>query len=94
LRGEFRRELHEELNISVSEKQCQNCGHGVLRTTHDHTVGVKVVLFEVSHSGRMKAKNEILDFRWVKLTDLPLVPLERKTKILLWLYFRFGGCSR
>ena len=87
------RELHEELSITVLSHECKKWCTGVLRTSHDHTETVKVVLYTVRHKGRLKAKNEIIEIRWVALHDLSNLPLERKTKILLWLYFRFGGGS-
>lgn len=87
------RELYEELHISVTSSQCKKWGEGLLRTSHDHTENVRVALYSVRHKGRMKAKNEITEFRWIALHDLSNVPLERKTKIILWLYFRFGGGS-
>ncbi len=87
------RELHEELGIKVLSHECKKWGVGKLKTTHDHTEIVTVVLYTVRHKGRLEAKNEITEIRWVALHDLSSLPLERKTKILLWLYFRFGGGS-
>jgi 8-oxo-dGTP pyrophosphatase MutT (NUDIX family) len=87
------RELREELHISVSLSMCKKWGEGILRTSHDHTESIRVALYTVRHKGRLKAKNEILEYRWVALHELSNVPLERKTKIMLWLYFRFGTGS-
>jgi ADP-ribose pyrophosphatase YjhB (NUDIX family) len=87
------RELHEELNLTVTGAMCKKWGEGILRTSHDHSKTIRLVLYTVQQKGRMKAKNEITEFRWVALHDLSKVPLERKTKIILWLYFRFGGGS-
>ena len=87
------RELYEELGITVLSSQCKKWATGLLRTSHDPAELVEVVLYTVRHKGRFKAKNEITEIRWVALRDLSKVPLERKTKILLWLYFRFGGGS-
>jgi ADP-ribose pyrophosphatase YjhB (NUDIX family) len=87
------RELHEELNISVAGNDCRKWGEGILRTSHDPAETIRVALYAVRYKGRLKAKNEITEFKWVALHDLSNVPLERKTKIILWLYFRFGGGS-
>ena len=87
------RELHEELTIVVSGNDCKKWGEGILRTSHDHSETIKVVLYSVRYKGRLKARNEITEYKWVAVPDLSKVPLERKTKILLWLYFRFGGGS-
>ena len=87
------RELREELNLKVQVGQCQKWGQGKMQTSHDHTETIRVVLYTVTAKGRKKAKNEILEYIWVPLHNLSSVPLERKTKIMLWLYFRFGGGS-
>ena len=87
------RELREELNISVGTQECKKWGEGILRTSHDPSETIRVALYTVRHKGRLKAKNEITEYKWVALHDLSRVPLERKTKIMLWLYFRFGGGS-
>lgn len=87
------RELYEELNITVSSSVCKKLGEGILRTSHDHTETIRVVLYKITTKGRMKAKNEIIEYKWFPLHDLSSVPLERKTKIMLWLYSRFGGGS-
>jgi 8-oxo-dGTP pyrophosphatase MutT (NUDIX family) len=84
------RELREELNIIVSASACKKWGEGVLRTSHDHTESIRVVLYTVIAKGRMKAKNEILEYKWVPLHDLSSVSLERKTKIMLRLYSVFN----
>ena len=85
------RELYEELNLRVPVSVCRKWGHGVLRTTHDHDRNVKVAVYTITKVGRVKAKNEIIEYRWVAESELRTIPLERKTKLLLWLYFRFGG---
>lgn len=87
------RELHEELGIVVSGNSYRKWGAGILRTSHDHSESISVVLYTVLYKGRLKAKNEITEFKWVALHDLSNVALERKTKIMLWLYFRFGAGS-
>lgn len=87
------RELYEELRVRVSPTDCRKWGQGVLRTTHDHDRGVKVMVYTIGKIGRIKVKNEIIEYRWVSLRNLANTPLERKTKIILWLYFRFGGGS-
>jgi ADP-ribose pyrophosphatase YjhB (NUDIX family) len=87
------RELREELDISVGTHECKKWGEGILRTSRDPSETIRVALYNVQHKGRLKAKNEITEYKWVALHDLSIVPLERKTKIMLWLYFRFGGGS-
>ena len=85
------RELYEEVNLKVSPKDCQQWGHGMFRTTNDPSRDVRTHVYTISGKGNLKAKNEIIECRFVSLDRLTHVPLERKTKIILWLYFRFGG---
>jgi 8-oxo-dGTP pyrophosphatase MutT (NUDIX family) len=85
------RELYEELNLRVPASVCRKWGRGVLRTTHDHDRSVTVMVYTINKVGRVKAKSEIIECRWVAMNELLTIPLERKTKLLLWLYFRFGN---
>jgi 8-oxo-dGTP diphosphatase len=88
------RELDEELRLIVTPQQCRHWGNGQMRTTHDHTKQVRVRLYTLTPKGRLRAQNEILEYRWVLAEELSYIALERKTKIILWLYYRFGGGSR
>jgi 8-oxo-dGTP pyrophosphatase MutT (NUDIX family) len=87
------RELDEELHLQGPLQQCRHWGNGKMRTTHDHTKQVNVRLYTLTHKGRLWAQSEILEYRWVPVEGLSRFALERKTKIILWLYYRFGGGS-
>lgn len=88
------RELDEELRLQGPLQQCRYWGNAKMRTTHDHTKQVHVRLYTLTHKGRLRAHNEILEYRWVPVAELSHIALERKTKIILWLYYRFGDDSR
>jgi ADP-ribose pyrophosphatase YjhB (NUDIX family) len=87
------RELDEELRLQGPLQQCRHWGNAKMRTTHNHTKQVNVRLYTLIHKGRLRAQNEILEYRWVPAEELSHIALERKTKIILWLYYRFGGGS-
>jgi 8-oxo-dGTP diphosphatase len=87
------RELDEELRLIVTPQQCRHWGNATMRTTHDHTKQVNVRLYTLTHKGRLLAQHEILEYRWVAVEEFWHMELERKTKIILWLYYRFGGGS-
>ncbi len=88
------RELYEELGVRINPKACVKWGNGRMRTTHDAGTSVQVVLYKITAIGRVRPKSEIIECRWIPLSDLAMYPLERKTKIILWLYYRFGQGSR
>ncbi len=88
------RELFEEVNLRVNQKDCFKWGAGVMRTTHDHGRSVRVQIYRVTATGRTKAKNEIIECQYVDIKKLVETNLERKTKIILWLYLRFTDSFR
>jgi ADP-ribose pyrophosphatase YjhB (NUDIX family) len=88
------RELYEELGVRLNTKTCSKWGNGRMRTTHDSGTSVQVVLYKITDVGRVRPKSEIIECRWIPLADLARYPLERKSKIILWLYYRFGQGSR
>jgi 8-oxo-dGTP pyrophosphatase MutT (NUDIX family) len=88
------RELYEELRLRDPLEGWGLWGSGKIRTTHDHTKQVNVRLYTLTYKGRLRAQNEILEYRWIPIAELSRTALERKTKIILWLYYRFGGGSR
>lgn len=88
------RELYEELGVRINTKFCVKWGNGRMRTSHDAGTSVQVVLYKITAIGRVRPKSEIIECRWIPLSGLSRYPLERKTKIILWLYYRFGQGSR
>jgi 8-oxo-dGTP pyrophosphatase MutT (NUDIX family) len=83
------RELKEELGVTIAELQCEFWQEVVMATTHDSntTVRIRVYAVELAPRKRPKAQNEIIEYRWVALDKLATLPLERKTKILLDMFF-------
>ena len=83
------RELEEELGITIAEVLCEFWREVLLTTTHDSskTVRIRVYAVELAPRQRPRARSEIIECRWVTLTELATLPLERKTKILLWQFF-------